>query len=193
MPVSESICAVPRPRNTVVVESGHEGARRYAVRERSGVKYGPGGRSPPVNGRVIGHICNDVFVPVGTIVPTASKGPDELSYGTAAFVYSETTDLLHDLLAVYPPGDAYAILCVAMIRTMKPEERSGAFPRSTAAPLSAASMLECICRSITPAGFSSWSEKTAKKGVSFTNAAGRAWKQITTSSSTACSSRTRAR
>ena len=121
MPVPESIRAVPRPRNTVVVDSGHEGARRYAVRERSGVKYGPGGRSRPINGRVIGHICNDVFVPVGTIAPTASKGPDELSYGAAAFVYSETTDLLHDLLAVYPPEDAYAILCVAMIRTMKPE------------------------------------------------------------------------
>ena len=110
MPVPESIRAVPRPRNTVVVDSGHEGDRRYAVRERSGVKYGPGGRSRPINGRVIGHICNDVFVPVGTIAPTASKGPDELSYGAAAFVYSETTDLLHDLLAVYPPEDAYAML-----------------------------------------------------------------------------------
>lgn len=192
MPVPESIRAVPRPRNTVVVDSGHEGARRYAVRERSGVKYGPGGRSRPINGRVIGHICNDVFVPVGTIAPTASKGPDELSYGAATFVYSETTDLLHDLLAVYPPEDAYAILCVAMIRTMKPEVKirrlSTEYRRTFVSRFYAGVHL-----SITPAGSSSWSEKTAKKGALFTSAACRALQQITTSSLTACSSRIRAR
>ena len=63
MAVPESIRSVPRPTNTVVVDSGHNGALRYAVRERAGVKYGPGGKSRPISGKVIGHICNGVFVP----------------------------------------------------------------------------------------------------------------------------------
>ena len=37
MMVPESIRSVPRPTNTVVVDSGHNGALRYAVRERAGV------------------------------------------------------------------------------------------------------------------------------------------------------------
>ena len=41
MMVPESIRSVHRPTNTVVVDSGHNGALRYAVRERAGVKYGP--------------------------------------------------------------------------------------------------------------------------------------------------------
>ena len=122
--VPESIRSVPRPINTVVVDSGHNGALRYAVRERAGVKYGPGGKSRPINGKVIGHICNGVFVPIDQTSPTASKGPDELSFGAAAFVYSETSDLFCDLLNCYPPRDAYALMSMAMIRTMKPEVKN---------------------------------------------------------------------
>lgn len=124
MMVPESIRSVPRPINTVVVDSGHNGALRYAVRERAGVKYGPGGKSRPINGKVIGHICNGVFVPIDQTSPTASKGPDELSFGAAAFVYSETSDLFCDLLNCYPPRDAYALMSMAMIRTMKPEVKN---------------------------------------------------------------------
>lgn len=121
MAVPESIRKVPRPKNTVVVDSGHEGVLRYAVRERVGMRYGPQGQARPVNGCVIGHICNGVFVPVDSIPKTASQGPEDLSFGSAAFVYSETRDLFEDLLAVYPPQDAYAIICMAMIRVMKPD------------------------------------------------------------------------
>ena len=124
MAVPESIRSVPRPTNTVVVDSGHNGALRYAVRERAGVKYGPGGKSRPISGKVIGHICNGVFVPIDQVSPTASKGPDELAFGAAAFVYSETSDLFHDLLNCYPPRDAYALMGMAMIRTIKPEVKN---------------------------------------------------------------------
>ena len=34
MPVPESIRKVPRPRNTVVVDSGSNGTKRYAVHGR---------------------------------------------------------------------------------------------------------------------------------------------------------------
>ena len=120
MDAPQSIRSVPRPKNTVVVDSGHEGVCRYAVRERSGMRYGPNGEARPVNGRVIGHICNGIYVPVNNVPRTASKGPEELSFGAAAFVFSETRDLFRDLLEVYPPEDAYAIISLAMIRAMKP-------------------------------------------------------------------------
>lgn len=121
MPVPEEIRKVPRPKNTVVVDSGHDGVLRYAVRERSGMRYGDKGQARPVNGCVIGHICNGMYIPVKAVEPTAVKGPEELSYGAAAFVYSETKDLFDDLVAVFPPQDAYDIICTAMIRVMKPE------------------------------------------------------------------------
>lgn len=43
MGVPEEIRRVPRPSNTVVVDNGTEGVKRYAVRARSGVRYVPGG------------------------------------------------------------------------------------------------------------------------------------------------------
>lgn len=43
-----------------------------------------------------------------------------LSYGASAFVKSVTADLLPELLAVYPPQDAYAIMSVATLRVIKP-------------------------------------------------------------------------
>ena len=39
MPVPENIRKVERPINTVVVDTGNIGPRRYAVRERLGIKY----------------------------------------------------------------------------------------------------------------------------------------------------------
>lgn len=121
MSVPENIRRVPRPKNTVVIDSGHTGPLRYAVRQRAGVKYGPQGQSRPINGSVIGHICEGRFVPIGEITRIGSDGPDTRSYGAAAFVHSESTDLLQSLLAVYPPQDAYAILVIAMLRAIKPE------------------------------------------------------------------------
>lgn len=124
MSVPESVRKVPRPRNTVVVDSGCNGARRYAVRARAGVKYGPHGEAMPVNGRVIGHIFNDVYIPAESQPRTTEKGPDELSFGAAAFACSEARDLFRDLSGVYPLDDACSILCMAVIRAMKPEVKN---------------------------------------------------------------------
>ena len=49
MAIPEEIRRVARPRNTVVVLSGTKGAKRYAVRERAGFKYGPRGNPPPTH------------------------------------------------------------------------------------------------------------------------------------------------
>ena len=58
MAIPEEIRRVARPKNTVVVLSGTKGAKRYAVRERAGFKYGPRGNPQPINVRIIGHIVD---------------------------------------------------------------------------------------------------------------------------------------
>ena len=120
MSVPESIRAVPRPKNTVVVDSGHEGVLRYAVRERAGVKYGPGGRSRPVNGRVIGHIIDGEYVP---IIAASEEEPAFLSFGPSAFVNSMSTDLYQDLQKVFAAPMAQQIMVIASIKAMVPSVR----------------------------------------------------------------------
>ncbi len=64
MPVPPEIRAVERPKNTIVEDRGKDGPKRYAVRERSSVKYIPGKNPQPHNGKVIGHIINGKYVPL---------------------------------------------------------------------------------------------------------------------------------
>ena len=118
MAVPEHIRKVPRPSNTIVVDNGRDGPRRYAVRSRAGVKYVPGGNPQPQNGRVIGHIVGGAYVPVRT--PTARNGADMLSYGASAFVKSLSHDLWGELSRVYPVRDACAIMAIATLRIIKP-------------------------------------------------------------------------
>ena len=124
MAVPEEIRKVPRPVNTVVDDNGREGPLRYAVRERAGTKYVPGGNPQPRNGRVIGHIADGRFVP--NMEDTAANGPDMLSYGASALVKSVTADLFSELLAVYPSQDAYAIMSIATLRVIRPSISSKA-------------------------------------------------------------------
>ena len=49
MAVSEEIRAVPRPKNTIVEDSGRDGPKRYAVRERAHTVYVAGGNPQPHN------------------------------------------------------------------------------------------------------------------------------------------------
>jgi len=118
MAVPESIRMVKRPLNTVIDDNGRDGPLRYAVRERGRTKYIPGGNPQPSNGRVIGHIIGDKFVP--KIEKTAADGPEMLSYGSAALVRSVTKDIFSDLLGIYPAQDAYAIMSIATLRIIRP-------------------------------------------------------------------------
>ena len=63
MAVPEEIRAVPRPKNTIVEDSGRDGPKRYAVRERAHTVYVAGGNPQPHNGKVIGHIIDMKYVP----------------------------------------------------------------------------------------------------------------------------------
>ena len=112
MSVPKNIRNVERPKNTIVDDSGRDGVNRYSVRARSGVKYIKGGNPQPENGRVIGHIIGDRFVP---ITEKISDEPDSLSYGLVAFAKSLSDDLFEDLLAVYPPNEAAGVMAGAML------------------------------------------------------------------------------
>ena len=135
MAVPAEIRAVSRPKNTVVEDSGREGPKRYAVRERSYCKYVAGGNPQPHNGKVIGHIIDMKFVPVND--DTAAKAPavpDMLSYGASALVKSVVKDLKEDLLAVYDPSDVYAMMSLATLKVIKPAitaNRMAAYYRRT--------------------------------------------------------------
>lgn len=123
MRVPETIRQVPRPVNTIVVDNGHDGPNRYAVRERTGIRYIPGRNPQPHNGKVIGHITDGIYVPLHTEVKQAE--PDMLSYGASAFVRSVTQDILGELLQVYSPNDAYTIMAIASLRVIRPSIVSG--------------------------------------------------------------------
>ena len=116
--VPENIRKVKRPKNTVVIDNGGNGPNRYAVRQRAATKYIPGGNPQPINGKVIGHIIDDEYVPI--VEKTAISGPDMLSYGSSKFVRSVSNDLLSELLSIYPIKDAYTIMAIATLRVIKP-------------------------------------------------------------------------
>lgn len=60
MAVPADIRAVKRPINTIVDDSGRDGPKRYAVRERSGAKYVQGDNPQPRNGKVVDHVIDHV-------------------------------------------------------------------------------------------------------------------------------------
>lgn len=132
MSVPESIRKVPRPVNTVVQDMGHDGPKRYAVRERKAVRYVTGGNPQPVNGATVGYIIEGRYVPLTQ--KTAEDGPDSLSYGGAALAYSVCGDIVSDLLAVYPPNDAYSVIALALLKVNRPHisgDRMGSAYRSS--------------------------------------------------------------
>lgn len=132
MAIPEYIRKVPRPVNTVVVDNGKDGPNRYAVRERSGTKYVRNGNPQPKNGKVVGHIFEGAYVPLNG--ETAATGPDMLSYGAAAFARSVSSDILSELLAVYPAKDACTVMAIATLRVIRPSitaDRLGTHYRRT--------------------------------------------------------------
>lgn len=121
MAVPADIRAVPRPVNTIVDDSGHDGPKRYAVRQRGATKYVANGNPQPRNGKVIGHIIDHKYVPLPDGQETKQAvEPDMLSYGASALVKSVTNDLFYDLLAVYDPSDVYAMMAIATLKVIRP-------------------------------------------------------------------------
>lgn len=118
MSVPEEIRKVPRPVNTIVVDTGHDGPNRYIVRVRKGSVCRRGKRPSPRNGAVVGHIVGESFVPV--VKKTPAQKPCSLSYGSSFLIFTVCKDILDDLLKVYSPEDSYSLLVLAAIKVMKP-------------------------------------------------------------------------
>lgn len=119
MPIPESIRSVPRPVNTIVQDNGRDGPKRYSVRQRKGTHYVKGGNPRPENGKVIGYIYENKFVP--RIQAVQTNKPEELSFGGAALIRKVGSDLLRDLLNVFDPADSARIFCMAALRVLKPK------------------------------------------------------------------------
>lgn len=116
MSVPESIRQVPRPSNTVVIDSGSNGPKRYAVHSRAKVVYTRGRNPRPVNGPVIGHIIGGKFVPKGSGTKLAPNGPEYVSYGVIALLHDELHGLDDELFSIYDAADSCLILALAMLR-----------------------------------------------------------------------------
>lgn len=116
MAVPESIRQVPRPSNTVVIDSGSNGLKRYAVHSRTKVVYTPGRNPRPVNGPVIGHIIAGKFVPVVSGAKLAPNGPEYVSYGVISLVHEELRGLDDELFRIFDVTDSCLILVLAMLR-----------------------------------------------------------------------------
>ena len=116
MAVPESIRQVPRPSNTVVIDSGSNGLKRYAVHSRAKVVYTPGRNPRPVNGPVIGHIIGGKFLPVVSGAKLAPNGPEYVSYGVISLVHDELRGLDDELFRIFDATDSCMILVLAMLR-----------------------------------------------------------------------------
>ena len=101
MGIPLEIRRVKRPVNTVITTNGTNSAKRYAVRERIGVKYIPGGNPQPIYGKIIGHIIDFKFVPKvsggSEIQQDNEVYPDLLSWGGAAFLRTVSDDIVAQL------------------------------------------------------------------------------------------------
>ena len=143
MAVPEDIRKVERPRNTVVVDRGGNGPRRYAVVKRVGCRR-VGTRNVPVNGPTVGHIIAGRYVPKPVPDPDGSGTParvrvsvreaDVLSWAAPKVVLEAGDGLLDELLAVFDPVDALNIYAIACLRVARPGvcdgRLKGAYERS---------------------------------------------------------------
>ena len=119
MGVPAEIRAVPRPTNTVVMDTGSKGPMRYAVRERAGEKYIQGGNPQPSNGKIIGYIINGRYYPKENKKLTDT--PQHLSYGSSELIRQVSLDIVDNLLTVFDPNDARGIMTIASLKTISPK------------------------------------------------------------------------
>lgn len=114
MGVPENVRKITRPKNTIVYTI-RDGV--YGVRERAGTNYAPGGKVRPINGKVVGHIIDNKFIP---IVEPVLNIPMFLSYGSSALIKKFSNDIYEDLLKIYPINETKEIMSIASLKVIKP-------------------------------------------------------------------------
>lgn len=116
MSVPQDIRAVPRPKNTVVTDTGSKGPLRYCVRERNkAVRTAKGFQ--PRNGKVIGHIVDGAFVPVSSRM----KAKERRTLGCALLAADLGADLRARLAAHLGDKDADLVLALASLGLLHPD------------------------------------------------------------------------
>ena len=116
MGVPQDIRAVPRPKNTVVIDTGGKGSLRYCVRARTkAVRTAKGFQ--PRNGKVIGHIVDGAFVPVSSRM----KAKERRTLGCALLVADLDADLRARLAAHLGDKDADLVLALASLGILHPD------------------------------------------------------------------------
>ena len=116
MGVPQEIRAVPRPKNTVVIDTGGKGPLRYCVRARNkAVRTAKGFQ--PRNGKVIGHIVDGAFVPVSSRM----KAKERRTLGCALLVADLDADLRARLAAHLGDKDADLVLALASLGILHPD------------------------------------------------------------------------
>ena len=116
MGVPQDIRAVPRPKNTVVIDTGGKGPLRYCVRERNkAVRTAKGFQ--PRNGKVIGHIVDGAFVPVSSRM----KAKERRTLGCALLAADLGADLRARLAAHLGDKDADIVLALASLDILHPD------------------------------------------------------------------------
>jgi len=121
MRVPPEILAVERPKNTVVCVYGKNNDK-YSVRCRTGCKYDHG-RRLPINGRVIGHIINGVYVPKEDSSDKKPVSQSDIAlkdWGNIKLCDELAHKLLDELCEVYTRNDALKIYCIAILRVCNP-------------------------------------------------------------------------
>lgn len=117
-PIPKEILDIDRPKNTVVLAYG-KNKDLFAVRERVGCRY-KDGRRVPVNGKIVGHIKNGVYVAKtqqqDTPQPVSESSIDLKDWGNVTLCNSLCTSILDDLLLFYNNDDALKIYCAAILR-----------------------------------------------------------------------------
>ena len=116
MSVPQDIRAVPRPKNTVVTDTGGKGPLRYCVRARTkAVRTAKGFQ--PRNGKVIGHIVDGAFVPVSSRM----KAKERRTLGCALLAADLGADLRARLAAHLGDKDADLVLALASLGLLHPD------------------------------------------------------------------------
>lgn len=116
MGVPQEIRAVPRPKNTVVIDTGGKGPLRYCVRERNkAVRTAKGFQ--PRNGKVIGHIVDGAFVPVSSRM----KAKERRTLDCALLAADLGADLRARLAAHLGDKDADLVLALASLGLLHPD------------------------------------------------------------------------
>ena len=131
--VPAEIRAVPRPKNTVVINRGGNGAHCFPVYARKSVNYVKDHNPSPRNGTLLGHIYDFKFVPLGRPLTSVNE-PAIREWGLAAFMRSVSDDIIEDLCKCYELKEAHTILVMAMLRLIRrsiPASRFSVYYRKT--------------------------------------------------------------